>query len=52
MGATVFYLLILLKYINSKQENSEIEKYLLCLGNFSGDFSESYKMCIPKWSEM
>ena len=34
MGATVFHLLMLLKYINS-----EIEKYRLCLGNILRGFS-------------
>ena len=34
MGATVFHLLMLQKYINSK-----IGKYRLCLGNISRDFS-------------
>ena len=34
MGATVFYLLMLFK-----AKESEIKKFLLCLGNISGDFS-------------
>ena len=39
MGATVFYLLMLQQYINTKQKNSEMKKHPLCLGNISGDFS-------------
>ena len=38
MKATVSYLLMLPKYITSKQKNSEIRDYALCLGNFSKDF--------------
>ena len=34
MGATAFYLLMQLK-----AKDSEIQKYPLCLGNISGDFS-------------
>ena len=39
MEATVSYLLMLEKYINSKQKNSEIKDYTLCLGNVSKDFT-------------
>ena len=39
MGVTVFYLLMLQKYINSKQKIYKIKKYLLCLGKISGGFS-------------
>ena len=39
MGATVFYLLMLQKYISSKQKILKFKKYPLCLGNISGDFS-------------
>ena len=39
MEATVCYLLMLQKYINSKQKNSEIKDYALCLGNISKDFT-------------
>ena len=39
MRAAVFYLVMLEKYINSKQRYSEIKKYPLNLGNISGDFS-------------
>ena len=35
MEATASYLLMLQKYINSKQKNLEIKDYLLCLGNIS-----------------
>ena len=38
MEATVSYLLMLQKYINSRQKNSEIKDYALCLGNISKDF--------------
>ena len=34
MEATVFYLLIVQKYINSKKD-SEIKDYALCLGHIS-----------------
>ena len=30
---------MLQKYISSKQKNSEIKKYTLCLGNISKDFT-------------
>ena len=39
MGATVFYLLMLQKYISSKQKILKFKEYPLCLGNISGDFS-------------
>ena len=39
MEATVFYLLMLQTYISSKQKNSEIQDYALCLGNISEDFT-------------
>ena len=39
MGVTVTYLLMLQKYINSKQKILEQKKYSLCLGSISGDFS-------------
>ena len=39
MEATVSCLLMLQKYINSKQKNSEIKDYALCLGNVSKDFT-------------
>ena len=39
MKATVFCLLMLQKYINSKQKNSEIKDYTLCLGNALKDFT-------------
>ena len=39
MEATVSYLLMLQKYINSKQKNSEMKDYTLCLGNISKDFT-------------
>ena len=39
MEATVSYLLMLQKYINSKQKNSEIKDYALCLGNIAKDFT-------------
>ena len=39
MGATVFHLLILQTYINSKHKISKQKKYPLCLQNISGDFS-------------
>ena len=39
MESTVSYLLILQNYINSKQKNSEIKDYKLCLGNISIDFT-------------
>ena len=32
------YLLMLQEYISSKQKNSEIDDYALCLGNTSKDF--------------
>ena len=38
MKGTV-YLLIRDKYTNSKQKNSEIKPYSLCLGNISKDFT-------------
>ena len=38
MEATV-YLLMLQKYIHSKQKTSEIYDYALCLGNISKDFT-------------
>ena len=39
MEAAVSCLLMLQKYINSRQENSEIKDYALCLGNISTDFT-------------
>ena len=39
METTVSYLLILQKYINLKQKNSEIKDYTLCLDNVSNDFT-------------
>ena len=39
METAVSYLLMLQKYINSKQKNSEIKDYALCLGNVSKDFT-------------
>ena len=33
MEASIFYLLMLENYINSKQKNSEIKDYSLCLDN-------------------
>ena len=39
MEATVSYLLMLQKYINSKQKKSEIKDYALYLGNVSQDFT-------------
>ena len=39
MEATVSYLLMLQKIINSKQKNSEMKDYTLCLGNISKDFT-------------
>ena len=39
MKATAFCLLMLQKYINSKQKNSEIKDYTLCLGNALKDFT-------------
>ena len=39
MKATVFCLLMLQKYINSKQKNSEIKDYAPCLGDVSKDFT-------------
>ena len=41
MEATASYLLMLQKYIISKQKNSEIEDYALCLGNISIEFTIS-----------
>ena len=38
MEATVSYLLMLRKYISSKQDY-EIKGYALCLGNISNDFT-------------
>ena len=38
-GSNNFCLLMLQKYINSKQKNSEIKDYALCLGNFSKYFT-------------
>ena len=38
MKAIAFYLLMLQKYIKEAKD-SEIEKYPLCSGNISGDFS-------------
>ena len=37
MGGTVSYLLMLQKYINSKQKKSEIKDYALYLGNVLQD---------------
>ena len=37
MGAAVSYLLMLQKYINSKQKKSEIKDYALYLGNVLQD---------------
>ena len=40
MEAAFSYMLILQKYINSKQQKqSEIRQYRLCLGNVSKDFT-------------
>ena len=39
MEVIVFYLLMLQKYINWKRKILKWKKYLLCLGNISGDFS-------------
>ena len=39
MEVTVSYLLMVQKYMNSKQKNSEIKGYTLCLGNISKDFT-------------
>ena len=39
MEATVSCLLILQKYINPKQKNSEIKDYALFLGDVSKDFT-------------
>ena len=39
MGAIVFYLLMLQRYINSKQKILKKKKHPLCSGNILGDFS-------------
>ena len=39
MEATVSCLLMLQKYISSKQKNSEIKVYVQCLGNVPKDFA-------------
>ena len=39
MKTTASYLLMLQKYTNSKQKNSEIKDYSLCLRNISKAFS-------------
>ena len=39
MRVTVFYLLMLQKYINSKERLWNEIKHLFCYGNISGDFS-------------
>ena len=39
MEATVSYLLMLQKYINSKAKDSEIRSYALCLGIISKYFT-------------
>ena len=39
MESTVPYLLMLQKYISSKQKNSEIKDCTLCLGNISRKFT-------------
>ena len=39
MEATVSYLLMLQKCINSKEKNSEIKDYALCLANISKTFT-------------
>ena len=39
MEATVSYLFMLQKYINSKQKTQKIKDYALCLGNISKDFT-------------
>ena len=39
MEATVSYLLMSQKDINSKQKNSEIKPHLLCLRSISKDFT-------------
>ena len=44
MGATDFYLLMQLK-----AKDSEIQKYPLCLGNISGDFSANNMKKKIKW---
>ena len=44
MEATISYLLMLQKYINSRQKkDSEIKDYTLCLGNISKDFTINMK---------
>ena len=44
MQATVSYLLMLQKYISSKQKDSEIKKYLLGFGDISGEFLANNKI--------
>ena len=39
MEATVSCLLMLQKYIDSKQKNKKIKDYALCLGNVSKEFT-------------
>ena len=39
MEATVSCLLMLQKYIDSKQKNKKIKDYALCLGNISKEFT-------------
>ena len=39
MEATVSYLLMLQKYINSKQKTLKMKDYALCLGNISKKFA-------------
>ena len=39
MEATVSYLLMLQKYINSKQKTLHCKDYALCLDNISKDFT-------------
>ena len=43
MEATVSYLLMLQKYINSKQKTQSIKDYALCLGNISKNFTINMK---------
>ena len=39
MEATIPYLLMLQKYISTKQKILELKNYALCLGNISKDFT-------------
>ena len=49
MGTTVSYLLMLQKYINSKQENLKQKKDPLCLVNISENFSANCIKNRIKW---